>query len=75
MSKATITKHIKTIGTTNVYSIQLNLVKWGHNPEKYDIRKWISKEPLRGICLDRDEATSLCYALCKELNLEVKQHG
>ena len=69
MTNHTVVKHITNIGSSSTYTIELNVVKWGKNPEKYDIRKWVSGEPLKGICLDQEEATILYYALGKELNL------
>ena len=42
--------------TTQYDEIQVNLMKWGNNPPKYDIRKWsFEGEPLKGFTLSEEE--------------------
>ena len=64
-----ITKHIATLGESGFRTLELNKVAWGYNPPKYDIRHWVSDEPLKGICFDQNEATALYYALGQELGI------
>ncbi|MCR5676425.1 MAG: hypothetical protein K6G13_00125 [Agathobacter sp.] len=46
--------------TTKYDEIQVNLMKWGSNPAKYDIRKWsFDGEPLKGFTLSEDELLEL----------------
>lgn len=65
--KGKIIKHIATIKEWNSISIELNLVKWGNAPEKYDIRKWENGEPMKGISIDVEDIFKLYQALGSEL--------
>ena len=61
-----IVKPIKEIATYDTYTVQLNLMEWGRNPQKYDLRHWVGQEPMKGICLTEDEARQLYTALHNE---------
>lgn len=41
----TIIRHISTIKKWSTTSLELNIVKWGDNPEKYDLRRWKNNTP------------------------------
>lgn len=73
MMKYQIIKHIETIKEWSTMNIQLNLMKWGDVPAKYDIRKWEGEEPRKGISLAKDEAEMLLIALCKELGYKCEK--
>lgn len=75
-----VLKKIATIKDGKTVQIQLNQVKWGSNPVKYDIRKWEGDKPQKGISLNDEEAESLLLELGKELGYKCekmndKSHG
>ena len=43
------------------YHKELNLIKWGNNPPKYDLRGWTSdrEKMTKGVTLTKDELTIL----------------
>jgi len=43
------------------YHKELNLIKWGSNPPKYDLRGWTSdrEKMTKGVTLTKDELTIL----------------
>ena len=70
MMKYQVIKHIDTIKEWSYMDIQLNLIKWGDIPAKYDIRKWEGEEPRKGISLSKEESEALLFALAKELGYQ-----
>ena len=65
----TIVRHVSTIKQWGVTSLELNIIKWGENPEKYDLRRWKDKTPgRRGLTLTTEELKSLYSAIEKELD-------
>lgn len=54
-----VINNLSTVKTQNDV-IQVNLVKWGNNPPKYDIRKWsFDGQPLKGFTLSEKELIEL----------------
>lgn len=52
------------------YHLELNLVKWGDNPPKYDLRRWNEdrSKMTKGVTLSREELILLIEAL-PQINL------
>lgn len=51
-----IIKRLKEFERPNGESVQLNIIKWLNNSEKYDLRKWDSSgNPQKGVTFDEDE--------------------
>lgn len=69
MIKYSIVRHIATIKEWGSVSIQLNVIKWGNNPEKYDLRRWEGTAPSKGLTFTSDELESLFDAIGDELDL------
>ncbi len=69
MVKFTIIKRIATIKEWSASSLELNLVKWGNNPEKYDLRRWEGDIPGKGVTMSADEMQLLFDAIGEELDL------
>lgn len=68
----TIEKHIAVIGKSGgdgKITKELNIVKWGNNPAKFDIRAWNADhtKAYKGIALDKEEAKALLAALSVEI--------
>lgn len=68
-------KILQDLGTAiehDGYAIKVQLIKWGNNPEKYDIRKWKtdgSGRPKKGgITLTGEEIEALAVLLMKIMN-------
>lgn len=54
-----VIKNLATV-TTQYDEIQVNLMKWGNNSLKYDIRKWsFDGDPLKGFTLSEEELLEL----------------
>lgn len=64
-----IEKHFDTIGKRGHETIEFNLVRWGSNSAKYDIRKWAGTIPGKGISLSKEEMERLLLAIGLELGL------
>lgn len=63
-----IIENISTI-ETQYDEIQVNYMKWGNNPPKYDIRKWTFEgEPLKGFTLSEEELIELYSDLKYQLD-------
>ena len=45
MLNYTIVRRIATIREWSSATLELNVVKWGSNPVKYDLRKWEGDSP------------------------------
>ncbi|MCR5102586.1 MAG: hypothetical protein K6B41_14665 [Butyrivibrio sp.] len=66
--KYEIIDNLSTI-KTQYDEIQVNYMKWGNNPPKYDIRKWsFEGEPLKGFTLSKEEMLELYADLKYQLN-------
>ena len=50
----------------NGQSIQLNIMKWGRNSQKYDLRVWDEEKPLKGMTLTEAEVVHLFEELNKK---------
>lgn len=65
----TIIRHISTIKKWSTTSLELNIVKWGDNPEKYDLRRWKNNTPgKRGLTMTAEELKQLYEVVGKELD-------
>ena len=60
--KREVIEHIFSIKKDNAQEIQLNIMKWGRNSQKYDLRIWDEDKPLKGITLSDKELKELCNA-------------
>ena len=68
MVKYTIEKKIAVIEDRGNETVELNYIKWGSNPAKYDLRRWDENgEPLKGITLSEEGLEELYWALSEEL--------
>ena len=68
MVKYTVEREIAVIEDRGRETVELNLIKWGNNPAKYDLRRWNDDgEPLKGITLSEDALEELYWALSEEL--------
>ena len=67
-----ILQDLGTVIKNNGYEIKVQLIKWGDNPEKYDIRKWLtdgSGRPKKGgITLTGEEIEALAIFLMGVMN-------
>ena len=60
-------KRIGTLSNCNGYTKELNLVEWGGEYLKYDVRLWMSDgKPGKGITLTKAEAKELRRLLNEE---------
>lgn len=70
--KYEIKKHIATISAMNDgrFTLELNLISYGDNPARYDLRKWdrAANKMLRGVTFTADDAQKILEALQKELS-------
>ena len=63
-----IEKEIAVIEVRGKETVELNYIKWGNNPAKYDIRRWNDNgEPLKGITISDDGLEQLYWAISEEL--------
>ncbi len=63
-----IIRHISTIKKWSTTVLELNIIKWADNPEKYDLRRWKNNTPgRRGLTLSVDELRNLYTAIGEEL--------
>lgn len=58
-----IVKRIFCVSKDNGQSIQLNIIKWGRNSSKYDLRVWDGEKSLKGFTLSDGELKKLCGAI------------
>ena len=69
MIKYEILEHINNIAMNGDNTLELNLMRWGDNDPKYDLRKWKRSEDeeraYKGIALTEDELIALREALNK----------
>ena len=55
-------KKIKKIGVISAYNKtvkELNIVQWGDDSPKYDLRVWLNEVALKGITLTKEEMKKL----------------
>lgn len=64
-----IIKEGHIISQNKEITLELNYLKWGNGPAKYDIRKWKDEQPFKGVSLSEDELEKLYYAIGEELGL------
>ena len=69
MIKYEIVEHLATIKDWGLTTLELNIVKWGDNQEKYDLRRWERNIPGRGITLTKEDMEKLFWAINDELDL------
>ena len=68
MVKYTIEREIAIIEERGGETVELNYIKWGNNPAKYDLRRWNDDgEPLKGITISEEGLEELYWALSEEL--------
>ncbi|MEG0369748.1 MAG: hypothetical protein RR446_04010 [Lachnospiraceae bacterium] len=55
--KCEIMESLSVLPAENGYHLELNLVKWGNNPPKYDLRRWSEdrSKMTNGIILTKEE--------------------
>lgn len=60
-----IKKHIAVLSNKKNWQLELNIVKWGENPDKLDVRQWNEDHTKcsKGLTLTEDEAKELLKAL------------
>lgn len=64
--KRDVIEHIFDIDKDNGQTIQLNIMKWGRNSQKYDLRIWNEDKPLKGFTLSDQELKGLVIELEKK---------
>ncbi len=69
MLKYTIARRIATIKEWHTTTLELNVVKWGNNPEKYDLRRWEGDTPGKGLTLTEEDLEELFNVIGDELDL------
>ena len=69
MLKYTIVRRIATIKEWSTTTLELNIVKWGNNPEKYDLRRWEGDTPGKGLTLTEEDLEELFNVIGDELDL------
>lgn len=63
---------IFSIEKENGSTIELNIVKWGTNTPKYDLRVWRDEDsPLKGFTLSDDEVKRLCESCAEFIGANV----
>lgn len=72
-----VIKRLKEFERPNGESVQLNIMKWHNNPEKYDLRKWDSSgNPQKGVTISEEELYQIYIVLKsifeKEQNEKIK---
>jgi hypothetical protein len=69
MINYTIVRRIATIKEWSTTTLELNIVKWGDGPEKYDLRRWDGDSPGRGLTLTEEDLEELFNVIGEELDL------
>ena len=64
--KRDVIEHIFDVDKDNGQTIQLNIMKWGRNSQKYDLRIWNEDKPLKGFTLSDQELKGLVIELEKK---------
>ena len=61
----TIIKKVATLNDSKSWAKELNIVKWGQNAEKYEIRNWAENNQIagKGITFTEEELRKLRDAL------------
>lgn len=75
--KFKIIRHIGVLSENNSgWRIELNIVQWGNNKPKYDIRQWPPnhEKPGKGISLS-DEAAAILIELLEKTQLYSEYYG
>ena len=64
-----IIDRVAVLSTKNTWTLELNIVKWGDNAPKFDIRTWNEDHTKcgKGITLTDEEAQALVSALQRRL--------
>jgi len=64
-----IIDRVAVLSTKNTWTLELNIVKWGDNAPKFDIRTWNEDHTKcgKGITLTDEEAQALVAALQRRL--------
>ena len=68
--KYEILKEGHIISQNKEITLELNFLKWGDGPGKYDIRKWKDDQPFKGVSLSEEELEKLYHIIGEELGLE-----
>lgn len=74
MEKYRVIKELALVHNGGAEQMRLNLVQWGKQPAKYELRLWMIRWPEgwipgKGLLLSESEAGILCRALAEELSL------
>lgn len=64
--KRDLIEHIFDVDKDNGQTIQLNIMKWGRNSQKYDLRIWNEEKPLKGFNLSDQELKRLVVEIEKK---------
>lgn len=64
--KRDVIEHIFDVDKDNGQTIQLNIMKWGRNSQKYDLRIWNEEKPLKGFTLSDQELKRLVVEIEKK---------
>ena len=75
MVEYTIVKRIAKIKEWGSASLELNIVKWGKNQPKYDLRRWEGDTPGKGVTMTAEDMENLFYAIDEELELTRSEDG
>jgi len=64
-----IIDRVAVLSTKNTWTLELNIVKWGDNAPKFDIRTWNEDHTKcgKGITLTDEEAQALVAAMQRRL--------
>ena len=65
--KYEVIKRITSWDVNSIETIEFNIMKWGNNPPKYDIRKWENGTPRKGVTLSDEMLDELFHAIGNEL--------
>lgn len=71
--KKEIIEKIISVDKDNGQTIQLNIIKWGKNSSKHDLRIWDGEKSLKGFTLSEDELKRLCDAMAKKYNTHLER--
>jgi hypothetical protein len=69
--KFCIVKRIASWNISDSDTLELNIIKWGNNPEKYDLRKWSDGEPGKGVTIPEEMMDDLFRSIGEELGYEI----
>ena len=71
--KKKIIERIISVEKDNGQTIQLNVIKWGKNSSKHDLRVWDGEKSLKGFTLSKSELNRLCEAISRKYGDDKKR--